>query len=239
MTTQSRQLPTIKTWHIVVFGVVCTLLLGFLAIRLIDNAKFSPIAIDPTGLSDLEVSAIEKAIEPIGAVQFFAADLTAIHQAVSKLSWAQSVEVRRDWHRGVTVSATPRIAVANFGSDQLLDADGVVFTPADVRMTNNPKLVYLYGHAEESKIIMQQTKRLNTWFAPLKMTVKDVILTPRKTWVVVFHNGMRVIVDHENAEQKLYNLSIHLSTSLKNELNKIQSADLRYKNGFVIAYKTA
>ena len=70
------------------------------------------------------------------------------------------------------------------------------------------------------------------------MHVQDLVLTPRQTWIVRFDNGMRIIVDHENTEQKLYNLALQLQSSLASDFPKIDSVDLRYKNGFAIAWRT-
>lgn len=235
MTAATR--PTIKLWQVIVFGLLCVLVLGFLAVRWINNAQFYPVGVNPDGLSDVEVAAIEQSVEPIGGVQFFSADLALIHQEVSKLSWVESVKVYRDWQHGVMVSVVPRVAVANFGSEQMLDANGAVFTPADKKAVGNPKLIYVHGRPSESNEIMQQVRQINTWFTPLNMRVRDLILTPRKTWVIVFDNGIRTVVDHDNTEQKLYNLSVQLSSTLAKDLPKIQSVDLRYKNGFAIAYK--
>ena len=39
--------------------------------------------------------------------------------------------MQRDWNNGVVVSVIARKPIANFGSDRLLDADGVVYEPAE------------------------------------------------------------------------------------------------------------
>ena len=74
-------------------------------------------------------------------------------------------------------------------------------------------------------------------YAPLDVQVQDLILTPRQTWIIRFNNGMRIMVDHEDAEQKLYNLAIQLQSALANDFGRIDSVDLRYKNGFAIAWR--
>ena len=133
---------------------------------------------------------------------------------------------------------TPRKAVANFGSDRLVDANGVVYQPADGAQLMDARLVNLHGRDSEAMQIMQKLKRINTWYAPLGVHVQDLVLTPRQTWIVRFDNGMRIIVDHENTEQKLYNLALQLQSSLASDFPKIDSVDLRYKNGFAIAWRT-
>ena len=56
------------------------------------------------------------------------------------------------------------------------------------------------------------------------------------TWLIRFDNGLRVIVDNENTAQKLLNLSQLLGNQLSGRRDEMQSVDLRYKNGFTIAW---
>ncbi|WP_294033175.1 cell division protein FtsQ/DivIB [uncultured Moraxella sp.] len=233
----STKAARIKPWQLQVFAVFCVAMMVALLIYLANNTKPNPIGINPTGLSDQEVAALEAVVSPLGNVQFFGANLSTIHQTVSELSWVESASVYRDWNKGIMVTAKPRIAVANFGSEQMLDGNGVVFTPADPKAVMNKSLANLYSRPSEALDVMKQMRRINGWFAPLNLHAVDMILTPRQTWVIVFDNGMRVIVDHEDTEQKLYQLSTQLASNLKADLPKITSVDLRYKNGFSVSYK--
>ncbi|OOR91378.1 cell division protein FtsQ [Moraxella caviae] len=218
--------------------VLLLFVFGFAAVRLVSNAPAKPIEIHTSNLNAAQLQSLKQATQAMGDVQFFSVDLANIHQAVSKLSWVESASVVRDWQKGVLVSVVPRQAVANFGSEHMIDAAGTIFVPADEHELMNHKLVNLYGDAEMADAIMRQMQRVNEWFAPLGLTAKDVILTPRQTWVIRFNNGLRVIVDHENTEQKLHTLAALLGGNLKNDLPKMQSVDLRYKNGFAVAWKS-
>lgn len=237
MTDIVRKKPKFKPWQINLFGVL--FLAAILAVLLYfsNTAEYRAIKIDPSNLTDAQLASLEGVVEPLGEVQFFGADLASIHRAVSELSWVGSATVYRDWNQGVMVFAKPRIPVANFGSEQMLDGNGVVYAPADPKSVMDKSLANLYSQPNEAENVMRQMRRINTWFAPLGLHAVDMILTPRQTWVIVFDNGLRVVVDHEDTEQKLYNLSVQLSGNLKSEVSQISSVDLRYKNGFAIAYK--
>ncbi|UNU73766.1 cell division protein FtsQ/DivIB [Moraxella nasovis] len=235
--TSSKSL-NLKFWHAALILVVLLVVFGFTVARLINNAPARPIAVDSHNLSTVQAKNIEEIAQSFGDVQFFNADLTAIHQAVSQLAWVERVSVVRDWYQGVLISVTPRQAVANFGSDRLIDTNAVVYVPADSQELMNKKLVNLYGEDVQSHQIMQKMQRINEWYAPLGLTARDLILTPRQTWVVRFENGLRVIVDYENTDQKLYMLATLLGSNFKSDISKIQSVDLRYKNGFAIAWKS-
>lgn len=215
-------------------------LVGFLTIGInrTQNKPAEDIVIDDSNLSPAEVQVLASTLSSVGKVQFFSADLEQIHDEVTKLSWVESADVSRDWYRGVMVSVTPRKAIANFGSRQMIDASGQVFVPVDRTQLMNTHLVTLYGDEAEVADIMTQMNHINTWFEPLGISVKELSLTPRQTWIIGFNSGLRVIVDGENTEQKLYGLPKTLFWHYKDKLNQIQSVDLRYKNGFVIAWKS-
>ena len=228
---------TVKPWHSALMIIVLIAIFGLLTNYLLNNETVKPIVIESNQLTKSQFGALQQAIEPIGEVQFFGADLVKIHQTISQLTWVESAHVQRDWNNGVVVSVAARRPIANFGSDRLLDANGVVYEPAESLGGRRLIIVKLHGQDTESQPIMQTLKRINVWYAPLDVQVQDLILTPRQTWIIRFNNGMRIMVDHEDAEQKLYNLAIQLQGALANDFGRIGSVDLRYKNGFAIAWR--
>ena len=121
----------------------------------------------------------------------------------------------------------------------MLDANGVIFEPVDSNQLLSKNLIRLQGDSTEARNIMKQLYRINMWFAPLNISVDDLVLTSRQTWIIRFNNGLRIIVDRDDTEQKLYNLPKILQKQYKSQMSLIQSIDLRYKNGFVIAWKNA
>lgn len=151
--------------------------------------------------------------------------------------WISQVDIERKWGEGIVITALPREAIARFGSEHLIDSQGKVYKPVTESELLQPGLIMLQGDADQSTLIMQQMQQVNQWFAPLEMQVEDLVLTPRMTWAIKFDNGMRIIVDNEHTSQKLMNLSQLLQNQLAGKKDNIASADLRYKNGFVIDWK--
>lgn len=224
-------------FKLALLSVLVLFLVGFVLVWANGDSPTKTIAVADANLTSKELASLQDAVKPFGEVSFFGTDLQEIHDNVAKLSWVESSKVGRDWYRGVTVSATPRKAVANFGSGQLVDANGAVFVPADKTLLMDDKLVTLDGKPEQATHIMNQLHRINTWFAPLGISVKDLILTENQTWIATFNNGFFVIVDHENAEQKLYRLLLVLTNDYKDKLSEMAYADLRYKDGFALKSK--
>jgi len=230
------QIPaTVKyLFMVLVLGLlVLILMMGGKALR---DAPPANIYVSNQGLSVAQYRSLQDVMEQQQVSSFFTSDLQALRDITMGLAWVDQVSISRDWQRGIVVNALPKQAVANFGTERLVDAKGAVFVPADSRDLTQEQFATLQGEMSQAPVIMQQMQQVNDWFAPLGMQVEDIILSPRMTWLIRFDNGLRVIVDNENTAQKLLNLSQLLGNQLSTRRDEMQSVDLRYKNGFTIAW---
>ncbi len=216
-------------------------LLVFIAATVHFTKQMTPnsVILASSGLTASEIDQVQTVLDRLDRPNFYKTDLQALASDIGALSWVHDVRVVRDWQQGIVVSVLPKVAIANFGSEQLLSSSGKPFVPANVRNLNNPKLITVYGDINHTDLMMQQTYRLNHWFAPLGIAVQDVILTPRQTWLIRFDNGLRLMVDYERVDEKLHQLSrILIEKNLPIALDDIAMIDLRYQNGFSVTKKT-
>ena len=233
------QVPTAAKYFFtaLVLGLlVLILIMGGKALR---DAPPAAIHVSNQGLTVTEYRALQQVMNQQSVSSFFTSDLQALRDITTNLAWVDQVSISRDWQRGIVVTALPKQAVANFGTERLVDAKGSVFVPADSRDLTQERFATLQGDRAQAPVIMQQMQQVNDWYTPLDMQVADIILSPRMTWLIRFDNGLRVIVDNEDTAQKLLNLSQLLANQLSNRRDQIQSVDLRYKNGFTIAWNIA
>lgn len=226
-----------------VFGIVFLTVLAILVYQMM-LAKPTGIVVEPAGLNRSEYLALDAVVSEFPEQDaFFTMPLPKLLDAVMAEKWVSEANIRRDWQRGIVVEALRREPVARFGSERLIDAGGVVFRPVNEQVMFQSQtvqnLALLQGEPEQAKLIMQQMLQINRWFAPLGLQVDDLILTPRMTWLVRFDNGLRVMVDNQQTNQKLMNLSQILQAQLNDRIDDMASVDLRYQNGFAIAWKTA
>ncbi len=206
--------------------------------RVINKFPVVDVSISSENLNEIQLKQITQAVKAQPKGNFFTVELQGMHEEISSLSWVKQVDVTRSWDRGVQIKVLPRKPIARFGSEYLLDVQGQVYVPADGNLAVDDSLVTLQGSPEQAELIMTQMHQVNEWFAPLGLSVEDMILTPRMTWLIKFNSGLRLLVDGENTTQKLLNVSKVLQNQLANKQKKIQSIDLRYKNGFAIAWKS-
>lgn len=238
MDNKKPSLPLLNSAKYIFTALVVALLLLILAmgIKALRDAPPATIAVDAQGLSAAQYQTLQQTMSQQTVSSFFTNDLQSLRDIAMRLAWVDQVSVTRDWQRGIVITALPKQAVANFGTERLVDAKGKVFVPVDSSDLRQPQFATLQGSIEQAPVIMQQMQQINEWYSPLDMQVEDIILTPRMTWLVRFDNGLRVIVDNENTAQKLLSLSQLLAAQLNDRRSEMQSIDLRYKNGFTIAW---
>ncbi|MFW2177557.1 MULTISPECIES: cell division protein FtsQ/DivIB [unclassified Moraxella] len=197
------------------------------------------IQINHQGLNSHEYQQLHQVLGQKADRNWLQADLQPYLQRLQRIGWVSQVDIRRDWQQGLLVNVIPRQPVAKFGSEKLVDANGVVFEPANTDELQAHYWMQLQGESHNAVVMMQQVKQVGNWFEPLGLKIDEVIVTPRMAWFFRFNNGLRVLVDNDNTSEKLYRLSVMLQNQLKPQLPKIQTVDLRYKNGMAITWRTA
>ena len=233
----SLQTPIAVKYFFTAFVIGLLLLILVLGGKALRDAPPVAIQVSSQNLSSVQAQILQQTMNQQPVSSFFTTDLQTLRDIAMGLAWVDQISVTRDWQRGIVVTALPKQAVAHFGTERLVDAKGAVFVPADSQELTGSPLVTLQGEMAQAPVIMQQMQQINSWYSPLDMRVEDIILTPRMTWLVRFDNGLRVIVDNENTAQKLLSLSQLLNNQLSARRDEMQSIDLRYKNGFTIAWK--
>ncbi|WP_317199114.1 cell division protein FtsQ/DivIB [uncultured Psychrobacter sp.] len=235
-TKSNFQLPSIIRYFFIAVVLGLLLLILIMGGKALRAAPPAAIYVSSKDLSTAQYQALAQVMNQQAVSSFFTSDLQALRDISMGLPWVDQVSVTRDWQRGIVIEALPKQAVAKFGTERLVDAKGVVFVPVDSNDLHQTQFATLQGEIAQAPVIMQQMQQINDWYAPLDIQVEDIILSPRMTWLIRFDNGLRVIVDNENTAQKLLSLSQLLGNQLSAQRDDIQAIDLRYKNGFTLAW---
>lgn len=236
--TLGGKLSVVGSWLLMVVALV---LCGMGGYGIVNRLLHAPVAqVIVTGdITATEQSLLQQKIQPLMHENYFTADLAAIRDAALSLSWVESVTVTRHWPDGLLVRVIPRQPVARWGSGRLLSGQGVVFIEA-VR-NDHDDLPLLHGPETQSLAMMKQYQKINQWFAPLDVRLKELYLTDRMTWFMAFDSGVRVIVDQEQTNLKLQRLSeLAQGNDRMHQLwPRVAAVDLRYHNGMAIQWNNA
>lgn len=232
----SNQASWYGSWLLIVLALILCIIGAWAMVRTIQNAPVATVQVVGQ-ISELQQSILQKKLQPLVNEGFFTTDLELIRDGALSLPWVDRVVVTRHWPNGIVVRATPRHAIARWGSGRLLSDSGHVFVEASY--VDRRDLPLLHGPATRSVELMQQYRQINQWFGALGMQLKELHLTDRMTWFMQFDNGVRVIVDQDQTLTKLQRLSQLGMTELKPVWPNITAVDLRYRNGLALQWKNA
>jgi cell division protein FtsQ len=167
---------------------------------------------------------------------FFTVDLDAARQAFEQMPWVRRASVRRVWPNALAVTLEEYKPLGTWGSDQLVSADGELFTANQGELDDD--LPAFDGPPGTAKEVVARYFQFKQWLAPIGATPEEVTLSPRYAWTVKLSNGTEIEYGRERNASTLEERSRRLTAAWKAVTarwgNDIEYADLRYPNGFAI-----
>jgi len=178
---------------------------------------------------------VKTALEPLVATSFFSADMQAIQQAVAALPWVASVTVKRVWPDAIDIKVDEKKPYVRWGQNSLLSERGELFTPRQVRRFNN--LPLLNGPEQQEKKVLEIMKGIRTELADQSLTLAEFNVNDRWAWKIKLTSGMQIELGRNEQLKKLQRFLKTLAVLGQERINSIASVDLRYPNGYAIAWK--
>ncbi|MGN7070366.1 cell division protein FtsQ/DivIB, partial [Neisseria sp. P0001.S004] len=115
----------------------------------------------------------------------FRADIDSAQAAFQELPWIDSAMVRRRFPETVEIILTERVPVAHWRAGGLVDSKGNVFA-ASLKQG----LPIFEGQQGTGKDMVKHYADFSGILSPLKLTIKELIYTPRSAWLLVLNNGI-------------------------------------------------
>ncbi len=167
---------------------------------------------------------------------YFDTDPVALRQALGALPWVRNAEVRKRWPDRLEVLLVEHRARARWGHDRLLSDEGIVFeVPGAHALQGLPRLA---GPDERMNEVVALYDRARQQLAGIGLTLEGASLSPRGSWSLRLQGGARIVIGRVEApELRLARLIRVLPRVLAAEPRAVRRIDLRYTNGFAIAWE--
>ncbi|RMG28439.1 MAG: cell division protein FtsQ/DivIB [Gammaproteobacteria bacterium] len=222
-------------------GVLALAALGALGagIHLLFDAQRFPLrGVRVTGsLATLTPAEVRAALEPAWRGQgFFTVDVAAVRRAAESLDWVRRAQVRRLWPDRLEVRIEERVPVARWGTDALLDAQGVRFATAGHRVPDG--LPRLDGPEGSERQVLARWRDWAGRLAAIGLHPVRLRLDARRAWHLVLADGMRLEVGRKEAGARLARfLAAWPRVAAAQGGRRAEYADLRYSNGFAVHWR--
>ena len=167
---------------------------------------------------------------------FFTIDLLAIEHALQALPWVETASVRRQWPDTFVIRITEQRPIARWGKHGLLNSQAQVFYPIDPKALS--QLPVLYGPPGRERGLMVQFRKITALLAPGDVELRALIEDDRGSRHLLIDRGIPIALgrgDHRSALKRF--MRVYRRT-LAPRHEAIARIDLRYTNGFSVAWKS-
>ena len=231
------KLPKIKfklplRWFVVPPAAIAGMFALFVAVR---AALSLPV-------ERLEVEGVFQRVTPLqieGAVAdaleggFLTVDLDALKRDIEALDWVDTAELTRIWPDTLGVTVMEQ-AAARWSDTGLLNVRGDLFS--NDRRYSLPELPVLSGPPGSEHEVAARYLQLRERLSLAGLALAGLAMDERGAWTVELVGGQRVRLGKRDVESRLERFFSAVLPALGRELDRIRYVDMRYTNGFVVAW---
>jgi cell division protein FtsQ len=163
-------------------------------------------------------------------------DLAAVSRALLALPWVASVGVERDWPHGLAVLVVEQVAAARWGTDGLVNSQGVRFATGVSRLP--AALARLSGPEGSEAEVTQRYLAMRRRLSPAGLGITALRLDARGAWQLELSNGIAVRLGRSQVEERFDKFMSAALGIVEQRAEDISYVDMRYTNGFAIGWKS-
>ena len=228
----------VNMWRPKVIASLLVALMIFFAYNKIELDELLPIqSVKIEGEFDfLDKNQLRDQAIPVVNGGFFNVDLPEVRNALVNLPWVEDVSVRRLWPDTLLVRVIEKQPVVLWGDEGVISSKGKLFTPLKKPMV---KLPHLSGPEGQHKVMLKELARMQAWLLETGLYIKSVDLNARRSWTLVMTSGMELRLGREQMHERLNRFVSVYKETLEIEKREIKHIDMRYTNGFAVAWKEA
>lgn len=227
------------------FGILLALVLigatawGALLVRDPTTLPIKSVRVEGT-FTHITSEALQQAIAHAATGGFLYVDVGDIRRAAQRLPWVKDISVRRVWPDTLRVTVTEQTAVARWGDQGLLNAEGTVFAP---HQSSYPAgLPELQGPPGTQTAMLGQYHAMSQTLAPHRLRITHLELDARRAWRVKLSNGIELMLGRTDSYARLQRFArVYnnlLSAPAGTQSGVIDRIDLRYSNGLAVHWNT-
>ena len=177
---------------------------------------------------------VESTVRQFIGEGFFSLDINRVQKTLGDKAWAESISIRRVWPDRLNIIIVEKRPVARWDKNHLLSDKAVVYQAKTKAFAELP-LVHTAGSNPGQMLHLYY--RLASQFAGLNESVIAVRKDSRGALDMQLDNGLTIKVGRSDIERKIARFVMIYRQQIQPRLDQIQQLDLRYSNGFAVAWK--
>ncbi len=178
---------------------------------------------------------LQEVLRPLVTTDFFSADVGRIHDVALALPWVDGVVVKRVWPDAIDIRIFEQKPVLRWGEDSLMNPRGELFRPENIEAFND--LPLLSGPAGSERLLLGVMQQMTEALAKHALLLTAFEVSDRRSWQLRLDNGMQIRLGRTAPQEKFQLLLKALPVLGQQRIDAIARVDMRYPNGFAVAWK--
>ncbi len=166
----------------------------------------------------------------------FTVDLVEVRNALIDMPWVEDVSVRRQWPDKLSIRVIEKQPVVYWGESDVLSARGKLFTPEKKLQIELPRL---NGPQGQHQTMLKEMARMQAWLLDSGLYIQEMTLDARRSWTLELSGNLQLRLGRKQMHERLNRFVSIYKKHLKIEKREIRHIDMRYTNGFAVAWKEA
>jgi len=177
---------------------------------------------------------VKKQLQTVVGQRFFSVDIKQVQQLLSLQPWLESVSIRRIWPDTLSITLVEKQPVARWSESQLLSKRGELF---EAKTETFKQLPVIHGSLMKPRQMLVLYEQITTEFQTSGLKINHLYRDNRGAISLVLTNGIKVQLGQQDVATKMHRLVSIYSQQIQPRLQDITQIDMRYSNGFAIAWK--
>ena len=157
-------------------------------------------------------------------------DLAELKTAVEAMPWVRSASLRRRWPDRLELSVVERVALARWGKDALVGADGVIFKPAASDFPQ--RLPKLSGTSRDAPKLVQHLLAWKPQLRALGLEIETLSLDARGAWTLRLSAGFGLALGKVRVQERISRFI--RAYPVLTRIGVPSLIDMRYSNGLAV-----
>lgn len=168
-------------------------------------------------------------------VGFLSVDLKGLQREIEGHPWVDQVSIWRQWPTTLQVDVIEEIPIARWGESGFLNHRGKQLdNPSGIRLEMLPVLQSSLATSEK---MMGHYQRFNQQLSATGLRIVSLQYDAAGAWQLQTTDNFRLFLGHDQLLPKLRRFVQVWTLGLSDKSSLIENVDLRYPNGFAVAWK--
>ncbi|MDG4866698.1 cell division protein FtsQ/DivIB [Guyparkeria sp. 1SP6A2] len=178
---------------------------------------------------------VETVMAPAIGKGVWTVDLEAYRSQLLANRWLTEARISRQWPDRLLVELSTHRPIARWHGDRLLSSAGAVFAPAS--QPPDLALPQLSGPPGSQWAVWERYLSLRPVLEDVGLVLAGVERSPRGALTLRMASGAEIRAGRDALETRLQRLLDVYPDTLEGRMGRVQSIDLRYSNGFAVAWR--